>query len=567
MANAVSVDNLKKALTQYKIQTDNKYDNKISKLENTITDIDLRSTIGAELDYGCFKRSSNMTITATSPLILDTIISGNMTIVNGGIHLTKGKNYLINVSVYNIPYSYGIYLYDMDRKVNLFTSVCGTTSFQYSPDRDCNVSIATGSSTSYSYEWSFGIIVNEINRTIILDPLNTKESHNVEFGCYCNLTGGVQAIAGGENLLKYLNKTNGNIVINNDFTITLKKGKTWEIDVTCPISGALGGYTIIKDTNNVVYSNGYTGATNGWKDSDAKTIISATTNDINIIVCLSSNCNVFLQCVNLIIHEIAQPVVTEYNQYHELSNPLTTTPLKYGRFHRSTDMTTNMTTPLLIDTIDEGNMTLSNGGIHLSGGVSYLIIPNLSTMGTENGLRMFDVDKKAIIFYQSVSGQVTGGILYTPISDVNISFVTGASSVISGQWNSITVLEYRNNPVNQYGGFESKVLFEGTINSGNCTLLDDITKYNFLYIETTASGANKIKVMYTMSTDNITFGDNRGYRIPRGYTSNAEVFIDFGFSNSKQLLIGYYNSPYTFYLTKITGIKGQLPTLLQGGIF
>jgi hypothetical protein len=681
MDKAISKNNLNNALMLFKTNSDKNYNDKINKLENTVTKIDLRSTIGAELDYGCFKCSTDMTISATTPLVLDKVISGNMKIINGGIHLQKYKTYLINISVWNIPYAYGIYLYDVDKKVNLLTSVCGTTSFQFTPIEDCNVTIATGTNLTYSATWSFGIIVNEVGRTIILDPLDTKENHIIEYGYYNKMSGGNLSVLANENIIKYFTKVNGNLAINTDYSITLKKDKNYKIDFSlCNMGNSTVCY--LADSNNVIYAKSYNGINDSWSDSFLNTIITPT-EDINIKLYFTTAKTIDNSFSSLTIYEIAQPIVTEYTQYNEISNPLTnsdisqespvgsiisyigTTPPQHylicdGSIHNITDykeladfikniygsynyfggdgLTTfaipNMSDKFVYSDIDKLPTMISNtspsgtafcDSIWDSGYPAWKAFDKSFNQGWDSANTAFphhigyqfptatiinrygvasrtldgndvSVNAKSWNFQASNDGtnwttiDIQNNIKYTEKSQTywfncynNDSYLYYRLLITSNngfngtncalgefylyyrQIKSVMMIKYESTyyAVNQYGGFDSKVLFEGKINTtGNFALSDDITNYDYIIVSGAWYSGNGGKSTLLINRKDIVYSSNNNYiliypgsdtwsacKLYFYFNSTASIFVDSGTT--------YIN------ITKIEGIKGQLPTFYR----
>jgi hypothetical protein len=604
MDNSISQQNLSDALTLFKTNLDNKYNNnsKITELENALADLNLRSTIGAELDYGYFTMSADQTtdIATNLPVKINTIGSAKnveLKATDYTFKLLKGKKYniycMIRVSgnsatpflqfFNNTLNSYiGEVLYapvvssgSGANTGNSFKIFCDCTKYTQDVSISLNFKGSGGSFPSTVFAEATSIFVEELGRTVILDPLDTQGNHTFEYATFNSLVDTIQSVSANENIFKYLHKADGNMTINTDYTIPLKKNKTYKIHCEISISTTDGVITTLLDNNNIVYDKSYTGATNGWSDCSIDTTITPSS-DINIKLFNDKTKNIYLLSTKVTIQEIIQPTITEYSHYNEVSNPLTTIPLQYGKFHNSKDMTIGVTTPLLFDTLDEGNMSISNGGIHLTGGKSYLIIPNLWNFSSVYGLFLYDMIKKADIMRLNVGGNsVTGGMIYNPSVDVDISFRTEGNITIYGVWNSVTILEYRNNPVNQYGGFESKVLFEG--NSGNAlnvkqSLSDNISNFDFLCIVVkwwTDSLESHFFVETKSLIDKIIASPTGRHLFLAPY-SNSYIILNFStnylsFQIVERLLANSNLSPNG--ITKITGIKGQLPTLMQGGVF
>lgn len=179
-------------------------------------------------------------------------------------------------------------------------------------------------------------------------------------------------------------------------------------------------------------------------------------------------------------------------------NPLTTEPLEYAVAKITSSITTTIAadTKVVLDTID-GNMLLDNGAIKLTAGKTYNIksIFSIDAVNTTGFYcRIVNYETGDVIASASCcpstldsSNRVSANYcetLYTPSSDIYITVLFSAN--ISALYNLlISVQEIRNNPVNQYGGFQTEVLFEGSlIDVGEYNLSDYISNYNLIIVET-----------------------------------------------------------------------------------
>lgn len=158
------------------------------------------------------------------------------------------------------------------------------------------------------------------------------------------------------------------------------------------------------------------------------------------------------------------------------------------------------------------------------------------------------------------------------ISENNGGTYTAVAELRFKKASSVECIKYEPTyyAVNQYGGFESKVLFNGNANNtGEFSLLDNLEDYDFLLIEHNFSNPidNEFNIMQlnnTINTSSVVYDKTKQYM----YNVDAERRLLYSFSSNNLIRIDEIIVPLnnSIQITKIVGIKGQLPTLLQGGI-
>ena len=154
--------------------------------------------------------------------------------------------------------------------------------------------------------------------------------------------------------------------------------------------------------------------------------------------------------------------------------------------------------------------------------------------------------------------------------DVTVRLDTNVTTIYSPQ-SKMVVQEIRTNPVNQYGGFETQVLFDGSANTPQQYSLDDlIDNYNYLVVESLSDATSK--QVYITSLIDVTKIDTTitGQFINSPYVSNTNNYsIQYHFTDNESFTISNIsNQGYTAPLiTRVVGIHGQLPSLLNGGTF
>jgi hypothetical protein len=205
-----------------------------SGIEAEIADLNNRSVIGSELDYGFYKITAG-TITANTPVNFYKD-KGNIDITNGIITLKAGRKYSVKAqmrltnnttSVYYISQdgtSIGSYGFDFVSDSSLAPVVsaiieCTTNS---------NISIICSANNTLDancaiYTW-FEVI--EIGRTTIIDPAEDAKKIQFEYGLfYSNTDQSVNA----NTVLKFNAKAGGNMSLSSNGYVQLKAGKTYSI--------------------------------------------------------------------------------------------------------------------------------------------------------------------------------------------------------------------------------------------------------------------------------------------------------------------------------------------------
>lgn len=130
--------------------------------------------------------------------------------------------------------------------------------------------------------------------------------------------------------------------------------------------------------------------------------------------------------------------------------------------------------------------------------------------------------------------------------------------------------------VNEKASFDSTVLFDGDAKTvGNYTMVDDISKYEYLLVETSSGHSNhgfapteyndaaKSTTLIRVSDIHIGLNPNNGsdqFVKTQYYTSSWYYFISYWFNSTTQFRIDelYSNNFDTPRIKKITGIKGNI---------
>lgn len=339
MEKAITLENLQSALAQNKTKIDTKYGGlipQVAQLDADVTNLSLQTMIGGQLDYANITMSTSPTAAINFIVPFDIIANGqNISVTNGYVDIKKGKTYEIEVDLYcDTTTSYTTYaVFENITNTQISNNAyalsvehasagSGTQAKTiFTAKQDCQIYVKVISATAQRiYGPATTFIIKEIGRSTILDPLETKEAHSLEYCDYSSDSNTSVSIAANTSILSVLPIKRGNMPLNIDNTITLKYGKSYHLHFSCPISASGVLTSIIDDLGNT-HARSYSGTTNGWKDSEIDTIITPT-QDIKIKPCLGTTATIFYYCTRLTIQEIAQPKVVEYNTYKEVSNPL-----------------------------------------------------------------------------------------------------------------------------------------------------------------------------------------------------------------------------------------------------
>lgn len=205
---------------------------------------------------------------------------------------------------------------------------------------------------------------------------------------------------------------------------------------------------------------------------------------------------------------------------NDMSNPLTMNPLEYGTF----GLVQNLNNPTLnsyikLDKTISGNLQYTDDGIKLKGGSTYKIDTNIFTNGTGFTIvygTLVDVVTKEetmllpIYPLPNSNNDATVSLPSTShIFDISndcyfklkITYLTGSVTFVNKDFTYLTIQEVRNNPVAQYGGFETEVLFDGKADSaGDYMLADSIDNYNLLMIQKFSKREKALNIEMTSDT-------------------------------------------------------------------
>ncbi len=263
---------------------------------------------------------------------------------------------------------------------------------------------------------------------------------------------------------------------------------------------------------------------------------------------------------------------------NEVSNPLTTEPLEFGYFIMTSQEINSINAVVQIETTNS-NVTMLENAISLKKDKDYKISANIGSISSNNEgewrFRFCDKendeqigsDLKIITVTNDtyVSCSASTEFIYTPSKDMDIVLKNISGENIEIEIGSVNIQEIRNNPINQYGGFETQVLFEGEANAaGVYSLIDDVSNYNILIVEAkcyiidvSLSQPGCITTR-SIQTDVIDMGMVQQFVISEYAIPNACYRINFGYTKQNEMTISHTsNSDYWIrcFISRIIGVN------------
>lgn len=290
-----------------------------SGLEDEIADLNNRSIIGSSLDYLYCKLNADDVFTSSQNIPFAKVSSNNLDINTGVITLKKGKTYSIKYALYETTGRWKC-LYDITNSKEIgargdsyYNTLCTATIFC---DKDIQIAARVSGTTGPVSSLSSFIEVQEIGRTVIIDPAEDAKKIQFEYGMF--RMNEAQAALSVNDFIKFNIMPTGNMLINaSTYQIPLKANKKYNISIN--ISGVFHNtvfalYNITTGTRvQILY-----GAVN---DTDYNYLSTA-----NFIYTPTEDCTIGLKCyaiygeftsidhlnTQITIQEIAQPYYFNY---------------------------------------------------------------------------------------------------------------------------------------------------------------------------------------------------------------------------------------------------------------
>lgn len=586
------------------------------KQREILDDLYLRSEIGEILDY--VHCTTDMVVNNIRvgnhiefiPLVGNIEVSSGTGQERGIIKLKKGK-------VYKISFGFGAYarkiyidLYNLTTKTivesigglaGMYTEYINNSSLTHviKPVSDMSIEFRFNTLESARDIRHVNLVVEEIGRTLIKDPIESAQKHQVEYGiCKVSLGMGSRLVVNNhiefDNCIGTIKMSTGVGQENGIIYIRGKKRYRIEYRVTGLFSIGNGIVLGVYDIKRKVLLSSVQlyGSVTKYINPVGNVFDTYFEDDSEIelrIVSLGSETIYDIRAETFVsIQEIASPLVLEYTK--ELNNPLSTKPLEYGTFHIPSPQVANLRTGNHVELEHlNGNIRCSKGIgqdkgiIALKGGITYELSSSFRMLGRNATLYLKNITTNELIYemnglggaYQDYTTSNSFNGAYTPLEDCFIELNILAAEGIS---NLTTVLlfikEIRNQGVNQYGGFETQVLFEGnTSANGEYRLIDSVFNYDFIYFEGRSNSASLTWVggfSGQLSSEFISHNLGEKQYLIAFSSSGTSNYTSLGvsFKDLETMCIAIVNSPLILMrITKVVGIKGQLPSLLCGGEF
>lgn len=668
-----------------------------------IADLEKRSAIGQRSGFADIRVSKGAAAIAGRVVEFDTLYNGSgidVDLVNYTFTLKQDVDYLILPHAYNNDSSTNMILQIIDsddNNIGQFSSSTITSIPVYNPpilftprkkDAVCRVIVSGTNRSPYIVRDLTRIVIIEVGRTYIIDPLAQQEEHVIDRGYFTMSAKQTTGLSTEKSIVLLNTNSGGNIKLVGN-TIPLKANKEYNITFMVSVAGTVNNptFSMYNDTtqswigpelyafsvaiNSTANCNG--SVTFKYKPTNDCTITLRTKLDSIGSALTYTTPNIIMPYATaVVVDEVAQPTICEYNHIYEVSNPLTngkiigdtpvgstinyistTTPEHYlpcdGSIYNITDyqelaeyiktqrgsynyyggdgittfavptlnvnrrnvtpiMTSNNTPfPYVVtsnnaigesawrafsgtntDHVDNWRLDKWSGWVTIDCGskrsitefsiTSYnsnqaiILSPgDFKLLGSLDGdvfNELYDATnqiwKQNETKYYELSNEVS--YRYYRISISNNSgnhryetFIGQIGFYLRDSSNYIKA-EATHYAVNQYGGFQEDILFEGnvSVNDTVCTLSYDYNYYDNIYIECAYSGViNLIPV----KVDTIVPNTKVGLQV-------------LGFSSVDVTGRGIFPTRNTFKLTdsagnitvtKIIGVKGTIPTFIEGG--
>lgn len=616
-----------------------------SDTESRIATLESSTVIGSDTDYGIFSMSCPISLDGLY-YFTNTVASNNIVLeADGSIKLKANKTYKITLDflidtvnsyaslcIFNKTGNYSL----RSTKRGTWNNVTSSTDYGplpiiFKPEVDtyiCAKCIAI-SQTTVTLS-SAGIVVEEVGKTIVIDPLSVIDGHIPDYIMFRN---NAQQTIPVDNYTLKTKMALGSVLtssgtmeysLSNNYVV-LKANKTYKISASTLISGAA-----TKITYKLM--NYDTGAEDMYYGEGRVTSPSynSALNDVPIInaiykplvdtkICLFVYDNAVTSSIYgtmLVIEELAQPMVTEYTK--EISNPLTNdtssnecpvgTVIAYmGKTPPSHYLTcdgTIYTISVYKELADFIKAEYGSYNFFGGDGITTFAVPDMrgeflrgygtKGYGTSGAIGVHQDPTKHFRTWLGGDGklmligdtednpsQVDNTIAANKTLEKYKVYTHSAESSMgtTDNWNYYTArptnmavlycIKYEPTyyAVNQYGGFETEVLFNGSINTANgtITLSDNYTNYDFLLIECQIATKREMLI----NTNSIASGTYYGFN--NFWDASNYASANFRFPATNQLL--YIENKYAGFgmvsgpaITKVVGMKGQLPTLMYGGL-
>lgn len=517
-----------------------------SEVQADIASLNARSVINQEMRFCSLRNSAVQPLTTGSILKFNSVIeeNGNMeyNLTKNSIKLTKGSIWDIRVSVLSGTSGY-TYLQLVDANTReALSETFSTISPNYNDTENaryyisklfkCNkdieicVKVVTGSTQNLSYsENSYSTFsVIETAKSYSLDPVEYAQNHDVKYGSFT--TTNVGALSANSPLV--INTIiSGNIELNSSKTgIKLEANKKYKISLNgSPLlsSAVYGGVFVYDLTHNRVTTNMICNSTtinvNGSYFNTGSGTFLETTEDLEISVCFNSSVLEVIDnnqgTFNILVEEIKNPVVVEYTNLKEISNPLMSSEI-------SQEAPIGTVIEYVGDSLPDHYLAC-NGQVY------------------------------SIVDYQELFNKIGNKFGGDGITTFAVPNYSGDKFYIKS--------EATHYAINQYGGFQMDTLWEGKLITNNTSAELEYPYEDYDSLNVTAMYDN-VYVTFPIDVkqikDNITYLGVQVLSIGSVDTTGRLLF-----TGNRTLKLT--NSTGKVSITRVVGVKGSIPTVLEGG--
>lgn len=508
-----------------------------------------------DVKYGTFSTTQTGALTVNSPILLNTRINGTMELdtTKHGIKLIGGNNYYIELvasPVLALIKNAKFFIYnctDNTRTEEILCQVSSATAtthwvstgsgIYFKPEKDMTITVYCDTNISnikYDSNSVFNVLVQEIKDPVVVNYTTAQDISNPLMSSQISQEapiGTVIEYVGNSKPDHYL-ACNGKIYNIVDYPELFNK-----------IGNKFGG----DGTTTFAVPN-YSGTA-----MDVTPIMTSNTTPIPYVASASSVYN-------------NEARYYAYRAFNGTSADVNDAWLSAG-ISTSQYIMLDFGTPTTVDTVkilinNPNASTVAPKDFTVQGsnnGTDFAIIKTFSeTSWTNNVAKTLSLDASVTYRYYKVNITSNNGYSgYVGISQLRF---------LSSENKYYIKCEATHYAINQYGGFQEDVLWEGKASSnGNYTLLYDPLDYDY------------IKIICSFSPSSSTSYYTSDYEISKEAIKNANgvYFSEFVEATGFRMIVTFNGKTITLNrllynwtdasIRKIIGVKGSIPTILEGG--
>lgn len=508
-----------------------------------------------EIKYGTFTTTQIGALTANSPILLNTIINGTMELdtTKNGIKLTGGNNYYIELvasPVLALIKNAKFFIYNCTDNIRTEDILCQVSSatatthwvstgsgIYFKPEKDMTITVYCDTNISnikYDGNSVFNVLVQEIKNPVLVEYTTAKDISNPLMSSQISQEapiGTVIEYVGNSNPDYYL-ACNGKLYNIADYPELFNK-----------IGNKFGG-----DGITTFAVPNYSGT--------AMDVTPKMTSNTTPTPYVASASSVYGNEARYYAYRAFNGTSVDANDAW-LSAGIATP--QYIMLDFGTPTTVDTVTMLInnpnASTVAPKDFTVQGS----NNGTDFTIIKAFSeTSWTSNVLKTLQLGASVTYRYFKVNITSNNGYSgYVGISQLRL---------LSSENKYYIKCEATHYAVNQYGGFQEDVLWEGKASSnGNYTLLYDPLDYDY------------IKIMCSFSPSSSASYYTSDYEVRKEAIKNANgvYFSEFVEATGFRMIVTFNGKTITLNrllynwtdasIRKIIGVKGSIPTVMEGG--